>query len=441
MKLVKHITGLNLLDAPSLKPVIDGKSLAKELGTRPGPWMKTALEEVMAWQLCHPDDATPEAAVEALRSKHGELPSRLIVHFLTLTIRPLFSQTKTQSQKGMTSQGRQLFNSQSTAMPSRSRDEVESPEEAAQRRPWKQDKHADSLQLLSWCITALQAEQSRTEQNWPLVIPPILALVDDVEVRFKAHGCQLLLGLLQATSASLLAKTGLGQVFQDAVTPCLSYLPTLTAEQESIMMLDAAYPVVLYLPNVRHPKALDSRENGNLRQRERMLSHVLHHHLLRSLFHIEPQDYPKLTICLLRYLSTLCDELGIGTIAQLKHILPAVMSVLACELGRYAPDMLATAARCLQHVIGQAWPRIWRWRGDVMKGVCLAWLEIVKGEDSAELSGGYDAAREELRNVVKMLSSSIVATRDVDSESNVDFAAETNLLVEADPKLDGLFDA
>ncbi|KKY25746.1 putative trna nucleotidyltransferase [Diplodia seriata] len=53
-KWFEHIQKLNLTEAYALKPLLDGKALAKALETPPGPWMKSALEVVMAWQLRNP---------------------------------------------------------------------------------------------------------------------------------------------------------------------------------------------------------------------------------------------------------------------------------------------------------------------------------------------------------------------------------------------------
>ena len=429
---------MDLLDAPNLKPVIDGKTLAKELHARPGPWMKSALDEVMAWQLLHPEDARPEAAIEALRSKHGELPSRLVVHILTLTIRPLFSQTKTHSQAEMTLQGRRVMDSQGSAGQARRLDDIETAEDEAQRRPWKQAKNTDCFELLEWCLQAMQSYPKRTEQNWPLVAPPILALIDDIDIEFKARGCRLLRQLLQATPSTLLAKTGLGQVFQDAVTPCLSYLPTLTSEEDSITILSAAYPTILTLAEVRHPPERNANANDNLQRRERLLVHILHHHLLRTFAHVEPQDYPDLITSLLNHLGSFLSALGLDTVAHLNPLISAINAILACELGHLADKMLIEASQCLQRVVVEAWPRIWRWRGEVLNGVCFAWVNIEKSagvDQGASREQNLETAKQEMRKVVRMLSAAVNTSCLPQEMAALDFAGEVDNLVAAEPCL------
>lgn len=64
---INHIASLELLDAPQMKPLLDGKQLSKALSTPPGPWMKDALDVVMAWQLRNPGVKEREKAIEAVR--------------------------------------------------------------------------------------------------------------------------------------------------------------------------------------------------------------------------------------------------------------------------------------------------------------------------------------------------------------------------------------
>src|ERR1700761_3099027 len=88
-----HLRDLDILEAYTFKPLMDGKALAKALSTPPGPWMKDALDVVMAYQLRHPDKANAEDAIVEVQNHRqtgvngGELTSSLVEHFLKLTIR------------------------------------------------------------------------------------------------------------------------------------------------------------------------------------------------------------------------------------------------------------------------------------------------------------------------------------------------------------------
>jgi hypothetical protein len=72
-KLIDHLESMNLMDAASIKPIVDGRRLQKDLNASPGPWMKEALDVCMAWQLRNPEmsESDPERAkceaVEAVK--------------------------------------------------------------------------------------------------------------------------------------------------------------------------------------------------------------------------------------------------------------------------------------------------------------------------------------------------------------------------------------
>ncbi|SCU85839.1 LANO_0C05644g1_1 [Lachancea nothofagi CBS 11611] len=53
-KFYKFVFNQNLQDAHSLKPMIDGKTLSKQLNIKPGPWMSGVVTEMIKWQLDNP---------------------------------------------------------------------------------------------------------------------------------------------------------------------------------------------------------------------------------------------------------------------------------------------------------------------------------------------------------------------------------------------------
>ena len=55
------------------------------------------------------------------------------------------------------------------------------------------------------------------EDLWRYILPPILAFLDDYETRNKLIGMYLLSILLTKVDASLLNRTGAGQIFQQVM--------------------------------------------------------------------------------------------------------------------------------------------------------------------------------------------------------------------------------
>ncbi|GAB7346745.1 hypothetical protein MBLNU459_g1853t1 [Dothideomycetes sp. NU459] len=392
---LSHIEQLDLMDACSMKPLLDGKALAKALSTPPGPWMKDALDVVMAWQLRNPGKTDAKDAIEEVQSKdmHGELTSQ---------------------SRAVTAQGRKVT---TTVLPKKF--EMEETQEVT--KPWKgRDTYA--LELLHWI---LQNSDDRTvEQNWPWVVPPVLSITDDSDIEFKAKGCRLLTLLLDRTSSSLLSRTGLGEVFEQAIMPCLGYLPTLTPEEESVALLSAAYPALISLSRCMNNKIEhEPLIAGETPRHVKFLDDIIRKGVLAAYANC-PENI-KITEVLLNNLRSINNELGIESVKHLKYVLPMISQVLSHPFGQAYPQALIAATLALQSVILNGWPRMAFHRGEVLKGVTLCWINV-DDEHSEEI----DTLRKELKRTVLMLKDALKSGCDVEA----DFAE----LIDADGRLEGL---
>lgn len=63
----------DLLSVETLRPIVNGKEVATTLGISTGPWVATALEMVIQWQLLHPENSEKEMALDEVRNRRGEL--------------------------------------------------------------------------------------------------------------------------------------------------------------------------------------------------------------------------------------------------------------------------------------------------------------------------------------------------------------------------------
>ena len=348
--------------------------------------MKDALDTVIAWQLRNPK-ATPEGAIEEVKLKQGELTSALVHCFLKLTIRPLFSKTR----RGITAQGRKSMANESMII---------EPMDNEEEKLWEDER---ILHLLKWCVTALDAELAQT--HWPMIVPPIMTLLDETDTKNKILGCHLLENLLRTTPTAMLARTGLAEVFEQTVEPLLLYLPTLTPEEESIALLDAAYPALIAIVNARYPDGADQKR---LKRLSLLLDQVL-----KSIGHVS--DHSRLVSLLLVQVSEVVKLMGVDSVAQLRHVMPMLTSILSTPF----PSLTMQAISTMQTVIANAWTRIWFWRGDVLKGVISAWTAL----KDINLRDGEGWRRQrvksQLQTTIQMLVSAVKA-----SDSNVDIDDE-----------------
>ncbi|KAF9870862.1 putative poly polymerase protein [Colletotrichum karsti] len=77
-KFVDHLADLDLLDAPNLRRLVDGRLLTQELGIRPGKWLGQALDVCVAWQLRHRGETDPAGAIAE--------PHRQVIKALSLCL-------------------------------------------------------------------------------------------------------------------------------------------------------------------------------------------------------------------------------------------------------------------------------------------------------------------------------------------------------------------
>ncbi|KAF1993713.1 poly A polymerase C-terminal region-like protein [Amniculicola lignicola CBS 123094] len=421
-----QLTEYSLLEAYNFKPLLTGTQLAKALSTKPGPWMKDALDVVMAWQLRNPEVTDPTEAIEAVKaSRNSELPSRLAWHFLTLTIRPLFSQTK--SNTPLTPAGRHATVPQQQKGGSYG---------GSSSEPWKDPKNGTAIELLRWTLSVLDAKG--VEANWGLLVPPILKMVDDHDITWKATACELLTLLLQSTAPSLLSRTGLGHVFEDTLLPFFTYLPTLTPESESVILLDKAFPALMALVGVLYPPpsspSPSSLPSPSSKQREKFLDKILRECILSPLSHAPPSSYPRLATTLLSHLPSLLSSMVIDSVKHLQSLIPFLSDILAEPLGVAHPPLLAQTAKCMQSVVLNAWPRVGMYRGEVMRGVGIGWVRYF--EENLGRRQGFESVKSELKGVVEILEK-VLGT---DEEVKDVWEKEKGELVGADGRLGGLFE-
>lgn len=404
---VDNIQSLDLLDVCEAKTIIDGKALAGALGIKPGPWMKDALEVVMAWQLRNPDATDPSSAIEQVRASrsNGELAADLVHHFLRLTIRPLFQKDP---HPAVTSQGRKVT---TRILPGKGDLNLTAEEKA----PWKNESIA--LPLLRWAVHA--SNVALLEENWSLIIPPLLSVIDDTNEEYKAQGCEILQILLATLPTPLLVKTGLTHVFQDALLPCLLHLPTLTPPEKSVPLLNNAFAALFSLLHTAYPS-----EPTNA-ARTVMLDAILRKGIFSAYAHCS--NVPTVTTVLMNNLAISINELGIESVRHIKHILPTLSQALSDPFSAVNPSAALAATSALQALILNGWPRMTDNRGEVLRAICLGWKRITEDEHPAD---GVEEVKVQIQRCVAMLA---------DVVGECDFGNECESLVEADGQLDGLF--
>ncbi|CAN9208447.1 unnamed protein product [Alternaria sp. RS040] len=370
-----RIVELKLLDVDTFRPLLKGTDLAKALGTKPGPWMKDALDVVMAWQLRNPNVTDSTAAIEAVKVSRAEktdseLSLRLASHFLQLTIPPLFPQNKPTS----------------NAL-----------EASRQPAPWKDSVNQYALDLLGWTISVL--DPKTIEAKWHLLMPPILKMMDDVATEWKARGCHMLGLLLEnlhqtvvaggtnkpiagQDSAKFLHRTGYHNIFAEALLPMFTYIPSITPEAESVTLLKEVFPTVTLLAQLL-PADTDKGDS-----RERFLDKLLREGVISPLAHFpRPSSYAELATLIMSHVPVLLGLMGIGTVKHLPDLVPLFSIILQEPLELSHKPLLLSTLKTSQSVQLNAWPRLPAHRGTIMMGMCLLWSRCIERQ---KMTNGED---------------------------------------------------
>lgn len=166
------------------------------------------------------------------------------------------------------------------------------------------------LPFLLWILSLRIHQTSAVETNWPLIIPPLLALIDDSSTAWKVRGCSLLVRFLASIPDQLLERTGLGEVFQTALMPCLLYLPSLTPEEESLRLLTAVYPALICLVRARFDVVKDQA------RRQKELDAIFRYGVLKGYAHAG--EHVKIAELLVQKMIDLVEEMGIDSCKHLK---------------------------------------------------------------------------------------------------------------------------
>ncbi|KAL4769036.1 hypothetical protein BDW60DRAFT_219210 [Aspergillus nidulans var. acristatus] len=335
-------------------------------------------------------------------------------------------------------------------------------------KPWKmQDAYITTV--FAWIVNQYKATDINTlEAHFPLLVPPILALIDDSSHFYKRLGCILLSQFLvpiRESKSDILRRTNLSSVFEDAIRPLFHSLPTITPEDDSIQLLSEAYPALRSLVQTSYRLSpVTNRSTPSARQltdEENFIStttKTLRDHLVPSFHHISSTNpttssgstfasfpHPRLSTFLLDQIAITCADIGIHTTKYLQEIIPLIYSTLSNPFGTAHPPLLLSALSATRAVILNAHPRLWRWRGEMLGAICSCWIHIFEEEGESKRVDGKKA--DELGKLKKQLQGAIyllryalehpvhVNTDQGQREAKENIGKEIQMLVEADESL------
>ncbi|KIW21377.1 hypothetical protein PV08_01957 [Exophiala spinifera] len=362
---------------------------------------------------------------------------------LTQIIKPLFTTTK---HPNLTSTGRKnLVPNPPSFGPSYA--SLNDDDETS--KPWKSAPFTVPLLkyiLISYTSTPLPSRKATLESHFHLLIPPILNMIDDTDPSYKASGCHLLhmlSDILASVQSDMLKRTGLGDVFIDALKGNFTLLPTLTPEDESLSVLSQLYPaytalvdaMFCYSPSPEKLTAMDHRARNDL------LTALYRHGIMSSLEHLSSAASlsstisVSLTVFLLRQIPPVFERTGISSVLHLKGLLPMLRAGLMDPFILVAPELVSAVLDVVECVISVCTPRVReKWYPEILRGLVGCWCNCL---DESEGDSGTSATSKHLPETMARLTNIVKDLAEIVDKN--EWKAVTRRLVDEEQDLKELF--
>ncbi|KEF55455.1 uncharacterized protein A1O9_08205 [Exophiala aquamarina CBS 119918] len=356
-------------------------------------------------------------------SDTDSLPATLL-DLLTQIVKPLFSNTK---HAALTSTGRKNLVSAAPSLGNR----FNHPLTDDELKPWKTPFTAPLLRYIITSHSSIVPTDRRKQTvgaHFHLLIPPLLNMIDDGSSSTKAAGCQLLrllCELLISVGSDMLHKTGLGDVFFDALKTNFMLLPTLTPEDESLEVLRQLYPAFLATVDARYrrsPTTTIAKEVGKPEEsneqipaskeftgRQDRLKLLLRHGVLASLSHLSSgQSFSSstsvpLTTYLVSQIAPIIENMGIDSVRYLREFLPVLRAGLMDPFALVAKDLVAEILLVLDVLLDVCEVRVRElWWPEILRGLVGCWVNCVDEGVDKEVPGG--AGVEDIQRKLKQVT-------------------------------------
>lgn len=418
------------------------------------------------------------AGVHVSPDSDDTLPTTLL-DLLTLVIKPLF--TKANPHPSLTSTGRKRLVSGGGGFNSRFTGQEDDDEGKGK---WKTDFVVPLLRYIlksyeglssegqgreggSEDSSALPSEQRKTpvhpnqskeviESQFFLLVPPLLNMIDDGDPVYKASGADLLRELcevLRGVNSDIVRRTGLFDVFVDALRGCCGLLPSLTPEEDSLVVMRAVYPAYLGLidsggtgdskgegesetnsgsgsarkteTDNKNDTKTDSKTNAGIdtgadtntnttanKNTDPNLTWLYRHGIIAGIQHLSSSGSFSSTISasltgfLLSQIPPVFERMGIASVRHFQGLLPMLRAGLMDPfiLAAQPEDMVFPVLDVLECVIRVGAPRVRdRWWPEILRGVVGCWCNCVDESHGARLDknkkGGSDEGRDRVHCV------------------------------------------
>lgn len=276
--------------------------------------------------------------------------------------------------------------------------------------------------LYSSAETDIEGVQTQEIENlWPLLLPPLLAYLDDYDVGNKWIGTTILSALLRKVDSSLLKRTGVGLIFQNvrsqhsnrkgrrtdfgtlpfqSLSLCFSSL----ASPYTPNLLRTTHAVALQLLSITHPP-LPSISNSQ-QSRFDALSTILESGILHTWEF--KSNHTEIELAVLDSLPALLEQFGVGCIRYLQILVPRLCELLTAGSGiggiGVPDEVKRKAGENLIVVIKLGRLRMERWSGMILVSVAKCWVDCKERDEAGDATGEKVKLEDTLRDILGILA-------------------------------------
>ncbi|KAI0539963.1 hypothetical protein GGR58DRAFT_462652 [Xylaria digitata] len=319
-------------------------------------------------------------------------------------------------------------------------------DDASVTKPWKY-RQRYAVTVFEWAVE--NADSDLLQECWPLYTPVLLTLLDEPQpVSLKLRALSIFRNFWRLCPEGLLSRTGLADVFEQAVFPTVLSLPSLTPEDESCDLLAAAYPALFDIagldPEVGENEVAKAgstsdykvsdkqhlHSTGFSEAQRKLLDKLVREGIMVGYHHAK--QYIRLVDFFCRTLRRLVTSIGILTVKYLKDIVPMISEILVDPFGTKYPPVLLSATCLLQAVLQTCWPRIPHYCNEVIKITMLCWLNIQEEDSFPPNQPTKAELKQQLIRTVEILSAIMAAAK-------LDMSDRVCPLIAKDPQLRTLF--
>ncbi|KAJ7783401.1 hypothetical protein B0H14DRAFT_2400764 [Mycena olivaceomarginata] len=306
--------------------------------------------------------------------EYSEPPLPLVVQVLQNNVKPIFRSNPHPSINLAT--GRKL--ARPAGGPAASQDFYDT-------QTWKD--HPGAANIVLWCVRNIQSEAY--EELWHLVVPPLMALLDDYEARYKLMGVTITSTMLERVPPSVLKRTGLDSLLMASLNRSLTQLQS----PETPRLLPLAVSTSLTLIRLTTPAGSAARFD--------QLCALLGDGIVGSVWPYASGDRLPALVASIDALPPVLEMLGVGCARYMKVLVAQLVHPLAPPNPTSAPLQLSSL-RALGALVAACPERIPAWKGTILNALARCWVGAVESPDPDDADA--DASTWELKAALKTVS-------------------------------------